>query len=123
MEGQIKIKFTGIIKSVQPRSNVWRYRLDNRTHCMTGYNLFITGTVLDNQFDFAVAISEKQQEKCRFHIGDEISGTTWTKKYAKWEYADYYRAGSLKKINEAEKIKEENAPPWTGEVPKLSVYA
>ena len=37
---------------------------------------------------FAVAISEKQQEKMRFHIGDEISGTAWTKKYPKLEYAD-----------------------------------
>ena len=27
-----KISFQGIILSVQPRSNVWRYRLDNRTH-------------------------------------------------------------------------------------------
>lgn len=27
-----KIVFQGIIRSVQPRSNVWRYRLDNRTH-------------------------------------------------------------------------------------------
>ena len=26
---QRKIAFRGIIKSVQPRSNVWRYRLDN----------------------------------------------------------------------------------------------
>jgi hypothetical protein len=33
-----KISFQGIILSVQPRSNVWRYRLDNRTHRMTGYN-------------------------------------------------------------------------------------
>jgi len=41
---QEKIEFSGIIRSVQPRSNVWRYRLDNRTHSMTGYNLFLTGT-------------------------------------------------------------------------------
>ena len=40
---QRKVSFQGIIKSVQPRSNVWRYRLDNRTHSMTGYNLFLTG--------------------------------------------------------------------------------
>lgn len=36
---QVKIEFSGTIRSVQPRSNVWRYRLDNRTHSMTGYNL------------------------------------------------------------------------------------
>ena len=38
---QVKIEFSGTIRSVQPRSNVWRYRLDNRTHSMTGYNHFI----------------------------------------------------------------------------------
>ena len=39
---QRKVSFRGTIKSVQPRSNVWRYRLDNRTHSMTGYNIFLT---------------------------------------------------------------------------------
>lgn len=39
---QRKVSFQETIKSVQPRSNVWRYRLDNRTHSMTGYNIFLT---------------------------------------------------------------------------------
>lgn len=26
---QVKISFSGVVISVQPRSNVWRYRLDN----------------------------------------------------------------------------------------------
>ena len=124
MQEQIpeKIKFHGVIRSVQPRSNVWRYRLDNRTHSMTGYNLFLTGIAEGVERDFAVAISEKQQEKLRFHIGDEISGTAWTKKYPKWEYADYYRAGSLKKIKAAEVVDEDSSCPWIGEAPELSVY-
>ena len=124
MEKQLqeKIKFTGRIISVQPRSNVWRYRLDNRTHSMTGYNLFMVGTVEDEGRQFSVAISEKQQEKLRFHIGDEISGTAWTKKYAKWEYADYYRAGSLKKLASSLLVDENKVSPWIGEVPELAVY-
>ena len=52
-----KITFSGIIKSVQPRSNVWRYRLDNLTHGMTGYNLFLEGTADCRDGAFAVAIS------------------------------------------------------------------
>ena len=44
---QDKISFSGVILSVQPRSNVWRYRLDNRTHSMTGYNIFLKGTAYD----------------------------------------------------------------------------
>lgn len=125
MEAQIqeKIGFFGIVRSVQPRSNVWRYKLDNRTHSLIGYNLFLTGTAEGQERDFAVAISEKQQEKHRFHIGDEISGTAWTKMYPKLEYADYYRAGSLKKLYEAKLPTEESRAPWTGEVPDLSVYS
>lgn len=40
---QEKIRFFGRIVSVQPRANVWRYRLDNRSHGMKGYNLFLKG--------------------------------------------------------------------------------
>ena len=59
---QYKIEFSGIILSVQPRSNVWRYRLDNRTHSMTGYNIFLSGIAEGDERDFAIAISEKQQQ-------------------------------------------------------------
>ena len=75
---QEKIKFFGRVIAVQPRSTVWRYRLDNRTHRMTGYNVFFLGTTNGEERKFSVAISEKQQEKLRFHIGDEASGTAWT---------------------------------------------
>ena len=119
---QKKIHFAGFILSVQPRSNVWRYRLDNRTHSTTGYNLFLAGTAEETGKNFSVATSEKQQEKLRFHIGDEIRGTAWTKMYPKLEYADYYRAGALKKITEGPPPDEEAKEPWLGEVPALSEY-
>ncbi len=118
---QKKIKYIGTVISVQPRSNVWRYRLDNRNHSTTGYNLFLEGIADDVEGRFSVAISEKQQEKLRCRIGDTISGTAWTKKYPQWEYADYYRAGALKKLK-AVITAEESAHPWNGEVPQLSVY-
>lgn len=117
-----KITFQGVIRSVQPRSNVWRYRLDNRTHSLTGYNLFLTGVFNGVEGDFSIAISEKQQEKLRAHIGDEIKGTAWTKKYPEWEYADYYRAGALKKLVAVSVSEEGEDAPWTDEVPALSVY-
>ena len=69
---QRKVSFQGTIKSVQPRSNVWRYRLDNRTHSMTGYNLFLSGIADGEERDFAIAISEKQQEKYKFHLGYQM---------------------------------------------------
>jgi hypothetical protein len=60
MDGeQRKISFAGTIKSIQPRSNVWRYRLDNRTHSLTGYNLFLTGDADEKERDYVIAISEK----------------------------------------------------------------
>ena len=122
MDLQHKITFSGKITSVQPRSNVWRYRLDNRTHRLTGYNLFLTGIAEGEEKEYAVAISEKQQQKYRFRIGDEISGTAWTKKYPECEYADYYRSGGLKKISETKLIGDLSSEPWLSEVPDLSVY-
>ena len=61
---QEKIRFFGRIVSVQPRANVWRYRLDNRSHGMKGYNLFLKGVADSEDKDFSIAISEKQQERC-----------------------------------------------------------
>ena len=125
MGDQVKIAFSGIIRSVQPRSNVWRYRLDNRSHNVTGFNLFLTGTIDDESepHTFVVAVSGTQQGKYHFHIGDKISGTAWTKKYAKWEFADYYRAGALKKIDAAKADdKPVRVPPWTDETPGVDVY-
>ena len=118
---QRKIAFSGAVRSVQPRSNVWRYRIDNRTHKMTGYNLFLTGTAEGIMKDFVVAISEKQQEKWHFRIGDEIKGEAWTKKDEKKEYADYYRAGSFRKTTEGT-VQENTREPWLDEVPDLCTY-
>ena len=122
MGNQMKIKFSGIILSVQPRSNVWRYKMDNRNHSTTGYNIFIKGVAEDTEKEFSVAISEKQQAKLLFHIGDSISGSAWTKKYPEWEYADYYRAGSLKKIKSISVSEDNSSEPWTGETPPLDIY-
>lgn len=50
---QEKIRFFGRIVSVQPRANVWRYRLDNRSHGMKGYNLFLKGVADSEDKDFS----------------------------------------------------------------------
>lgn len=72
-----KITFSGTILSVQPRSNVWRYRLDNRTHNMTGYNIFLKGIAEGEEKEFAVAISEKQQQKFRRANASNANGHAW----------------------------------------------
>lgn len=128
---QYKITFRGMIQAIQPRSNVWRYRLDNRTHTTTGFNLFLLGTVDDSEEiqspegaerQFSIAISGLQQEKHHFQIGDTITGTAWTEKYPQCEYADYYRAGALKKRKAAKAAQSRNAPPWTEAPPTLDIY-
>ena len=118
---QLKIAWQGEVVSIQPRSKVWRYIADNRTHRECGFNVFIKGTVqapdgsvpafhpVSEKYDFCVAISELQEYKLEIRIGDELKGSAWTKKYPEIEFADYYRVGSLKKIKA---VKENSFPLW-----------
>ena len=110
---QIKVSWQGTVVSVQPRSTVWRYLIDNRTHRENGYNVFLKGKAFDGdeemlfergteKYDFGVALSEKQTVKLKPHIGDEIRGTGWTPLYPECEFADLYRPGALKKVHSAE---------------------
>jgi hypothetical protein len=116
-----KIEWQGTILSVQPRTTVWRYRLDNRTHYHRGYNLFIDGEAHGMKASFSVAISEIQQKKLMFRIGDEAKGTAWTKMYDVSDYADYYRAGGLKITKKGEHA-ETASPPYLIEPPDLATY-
>ncbi len=65
-----KIEWNGTIVSVQPRATVWRYRLDNCTHYNRVYNNFLDGEAKEVNGRFGVAISEEQQQKLVFRIGD-----------------------------------------------------
>ena len=118
---QDKVEWQGIIQSIQPRTRVWRYVTDNRTHYHIGYNLFIEGVCNDGKSRFTVAISEKQQHKGKFRIGDEIEGTAWTKQYPEREFADYNRAGSLKHICRADNT-DTAPPPWIMPLPDMRTY-
>ena len=122
LETQTKIEWQGKIVSIQPRTNVWRYVLDNRTHSYHGYNLFLDGAVDGVDCPFSIAISEKQQQSNGFHIGDVISGAAWTKQYPEREYADYYRAGSLKRVSVAENMHNSETPPWKIPPPDMQTY-
>ncbi len=116
-----KIEWQGIIVSVQPRTTVWRYKLDNRTHYHRGYNLFLNGEANGVNTPFSVAISEKQQHKLEFRIGDEAKGTAWSKMYDVSDYADYYRAGGLKVISRSVP-KETVPPPYLIPPPDMATY-
>jgi len=117
-----KINWEGKIISIQPRTRVWRYVTDNRTHYHLGYNLFIEGESCYSDENFTVAISEKQQLKGLFRIGDILKGTAWTKRYEEREFADFYRAGSLKLLDRANERFEATPPPWIMIPPPLQTY-
>lgn len=117
-----KVNWQGEIISIQPRTRVWRYLTDNRTHYYLGYNLFISGSSSDGKERFTVAISEKQQLKILFRIGDVVEGTAWTKQYEEREFADFYKAGSLRLLNRAAVSLEMMPPPWIMAPPTMQVY-
>jgi hypothetical protein len=124
---QSKIAWRGTVISVQLRTRIWRYITDNRTHYYLGYNLFLNGLANGLDGQFSVAISETQQQKNLFRIGDEIQGSAWTKQYPEREFADYYRAGSLKRIsqiinNPTANIVETDPPPWKILPPDMETY-
>ncbi len=117
-----KISWQGEIQSIQPRTRVWRYLTDNRTHYHLGYNFFIEGLCSEGKRQFVIAVSENQQSKGLYRIGDILSGTAWTKKYEEREFADYYRAGSIKINNRAIEGNIPAAPPWIKMPPSMETY-
>ena len=119
---QSKVEWCGTIISIQPRTRIWRYVTDNRTHYHIGYNLFLDGSVNEMSVQFSVAISETQQQKSVFHIGDEVQGTAWTKQHPEREFADYYRAGALKRISKAVSDIDAGNPPWIIPPPDMKTY-
>ncbi len=118
----LKVNWQGKIVSIQPRVRVWRYLTDNRTHYHLGYNFFAEGHSSNGKKQFTVAISEKQQIKGLFRVGDVLEGTAWTKKYEKREFADYYRAGSLKLLDRANDNIKVMPPPWIIMPPFMQTY-
>ncbi|MBC8062851.1 MAG: hypothetical protein H7Y18_19640 [Clostridiaceae bacterium] len=118
----LKVNWQGEIVAIQPRTRVWRYLTDNRTHYLIGYNLFIVGDGIEGEKQFSVAISEKQQLKDLFRIGDVLAGTAWTKIYAEREFADYYKAGSLKLLSRVSVNTEMISPPWMMIPPTMQIY-
>ena len=117
-----KVVWRGQVTAIQPRTRVWRYTTHNRTHYHLGYNLFLEDNEGSDPTSFTVGISEKQQAKGLFRIGDRLQGTAWTPKYPNREFADYYRAGGLKVLVRTEEAKEVEPPPWIMPPPPLAVY-
>jgi hypothetical protein len=113
-----KVGWSGIITAIQPRAWVWRYKTDNRTHHLTGFNLWITG----KNGTVVVAISGLQQQKLQFRHGDTASGTAWHVQGKKREIADLYRAGNLKVCDRPDRTADRGGPPFIDLIPDLDIY-
>lgn len=117
-----KCHWEGTVLAVQPRAKIWRYRMDNRTHTMLGFNLWLDGERDGTPTHFSVAISGLQQSKLLFRVGDEASGTAWPVENPKKEVADLYRAGDLRVIERREIPPTTIPPPFGGVPPPLGTY-
>ena len=51
-----------------------------------------------------------------------MEGTAWTKQYEEREFADCYRAGSLKFLSRASRKLEMLPPPWMTAPPEMKTY-
>ncbi len=117
-----KLSWQGIITAVQPRARVWRYKTDNRTHTLLGFNVWLDGELVGESTSFVVAISGMQQRKAQLAVGDVASGTGWNVQDPKREVADLYRAGDLKVVSRSA-APPTTEPPYVGVTPDTTTYA
>ena len=113
-----KVLWSGVIMAIQSRAWVWRYKTDNRTHNLSGFNLWVKG----GDGKIVVAISALQQQKLGFRHGDTASGTAWPVQGKNREIANLYRAGDLKVIDQPDRNADQGGPPLVDTIPDIEIY-
>jgi hypothetical protein len=113
-----KLRWSGVIKAIQPRGWVWRYKSIYRTPHLKGFNLWVVGAA----GKVVVAITALQQQKLGFQYGDTVSGTAWPVQDRKREVADLYRAGDLKVLDRPVRNSTQVGPPFIDIMPGLDIY-
>jgi hypothetical protein len=96
--------------------------MDNRTHHLLGFNLFLNGEADGRDGRFILAVSDGQHGKLQFRIGDEFKGTAWPCIKARHDIADYYRAGGFKVLFRAAEVPDAGGPPFAGLLPPIAVF-
>lgn len=114
-----KLSFKGTILSIQPRIRLIR-SFDESSHSYLGYAKKITGTIEGDDRDFSIGIGKAAHEKHRFKVNDIISGVCALVADERLEPIEYYKVSKLKKLFEADVIKE--GPPWETIPPDLETY-
>jgi hypothetical protein len=115
-----KIKFTGLLKSIQPRIRLNR-SFDQRSHSYLGFSLYIEGTIGDEKRDFSIGIGKETQAKHRFQAGCLIEGESLPVADPRLETVEFYKASKLKVLNLTE-LSAKAQPPWLGVPPELNIY-
>ena len=109
-----KLFFKGTLISIQPRIRLIR-SFDELSHSYLGYAIKITGTIDGNDRGFSIGIGKAAHEKHQFKVNDIISGECVPVTDEKLEPVEYYKVSKLKKLSEADVIKEgmprETIPP------------
>lgn len=114
-----KLKFYGIIISVQPRIRLLR-SFDERQHNYLGYSLRIKGVIDDFEREFLVGIGKGAGVKHQFCIGDEITGECLPVADERMESVEFYKVSKLKKTGHIEN--DVVPPPWEDIPHDLETY-
>ncbi|MCK5149084.1 hypothetical protein KAR48_20175 [bacterium] len=114
-----KLKFNGQILGVQPRIRLIR-SFDESSHNYLGYNIFINGSIDEEEKTFCIAIGKAAQVKFGFRTGQIIIGQCLPVSKPNNEVAGFYKVSGLVKIKDDKIFKE--PPPYLDKPLKLEEY-
>ncbi|MCP4003688.1 MAG: hypothetical protein GY725_05785 [bacterium] len=117
--GPIKVAWSGVVRSVQPRIRLTR-SFDERQHSYLGYVLHIDGKIADEDRDFTVGVGKAAHAKHGFRVGDRVSGKCVPVRTNLAEPAEYYKTSALRL--ERDERAAGNPPPWHHLAPLLEEY-
>lgn len=116
----VKVAWTGVITSVQPRIRLTR-SFDQREHSYLGYVLTLQGTIGSEQREFIVAIGEGAHAEHQFRVGDFVSGEGVPVAEPRTEIAELYKVSKVV-LSERGSLARSEPPPWSGISPPLPTY-
>jgi len=116
----LKIAWSGVLRSVQPRIRLTR-SFDQREHSYLGYVLTVQGTIGNEQREFVVAVGEGAHTEHQFRVGDCLSGEGVPVADPRTEIAALYKVSKLV-LSERGPVAGAESPPWSSIPPPLPTY-
>jgi hypothetical protein len=122
MEKQVeKLKFSGQVKSVQPRIRLAR-SFDQTHHAYLGFALLVEGLLDDEPSVIWIGIGKGAQAKHAVKVGDWISGQCLPVLDPIMEPVSFYKVSKLATTVERPAPRRPGPPPWEGLAPSLETY-